>query len=124
MPKASTRIDSLLVELYRAGTHYLPDYPWESEADRWAELLVCNLVAGLSVEPSTAKQSVHSLMRLNLLSVEGLASASAKELPFITHVFSQHGCDSSKAQTASASLVALAKAVKSKWNGHLQRFSS
>lgn len=122
MPKANSEVDTLIAELYQVGTHYLNAYPWEFESDRWAELAICALVVGHELDPAVVKESIHSLARLRLLSVPGLAAASAQEQAFIAQVFNQHGCNMANATQACSTLVSLAAAVQEKWKGHLQRF--
>jgi hypothetical protein len=114
-------IDELISALYDAGTQHLADYPWEFESDRWAEFVCCALVVGHGLPPAAVKESVHSLVRLKLLSVKGLATSSAKERTFIAHVFNKHGCEMPVAVQICSTIVAIARAVQDKWDGHLQR---
>src|SRR6266436_982733 len=122
MSNTNNRAESLLTELYNAGVPFLNEYPWEFEGDRWAELLVCGLIVELRVDTQVARESIDTLKRIGMTSIEGLASASPEQRIFIERVLVQHGYEAADAAKASNMLISLAQAVQKKWDGYLQRF--
>jgi hypothetical protein len=120
MPSPSP--EELLEQLYRSGTPFSNDFQWQFEEDRWAELLICSLPAGVGIDPVTARASVDTLKHMRLIEVDRLVSASQSEVKFINQVFVKHGCEAAQARKATKTIISLAKVVERNWSGYVQRF--
>src|SRR5258705_5486074 len=119
MSEKNKDVEGLLIELYRAGSPFLNDYPWESEDDRWAELLICSLIVDLGIDATIARDAVETLKRLGMTAVGALASTTPDQQAFINRIFIQDGCDDDDASKASKTVISLAQAVQRTWDGYL-----
>lgn len=123
MKKPNIRTDdaeSLLLNLYLAGTTFLEEYPWEFEHDRWRELIVCLLIATRRIDANAARSVVEVLNTLGIASCRDLAESRDDERSFIVRVFVQHGCSQADAAILVDRIVSTAKLVVVRWGGSIQ----
>lgn len=122
MAGASDSAQELLVQLYNAGTPFLDEYPWEFESDRWKELLLCTLVAGLRIESATAVAALDNLDRLHLVSIDDLSPLSDAQRELMVAVLARQGLTVGDAGKAVETMSRVATAVRQRFDGYLQRF--
>lgn len=123
MPKTNNerQVESQLIAMYEAGSHFLNDYPWEREGDRWKEMLICLLI-GVGIDPNLSRKVVGILEELELISAIDLANANKGQQEFIASVFLQIGFDDDMATKATSLLLTAARYTEKKWAGYIQRF--
>jgi hypothetical protein len=115
-----------LAEGYARYRLELGHYPWESESDRWTELLVCALTEGAQCSAADARAAVESLNALNLTDAKELATATDGKRVLIEQILARVLDDGSAKNTtssaAAAMLTRIARVAIEKWDGHIQRF--
>lgn len=114
--------EAILVDLYNSGTPFLDEYPWEHEHDRWKELLLCLLVAGLQIEADRAKTLLDALDGLGLVTASSLATSTKADRDLVLQVMLRHGIERAVAVSAVNALARLGQMAYRQYEGHFQRF--
>jgi len=114
----------LIAKLYMRHREALRPQPFESENDRWLELVVALLMKAGTVPEEQARATTNILSALDLLRVSDCASLTPEDehVALIEEILRDNGFADKDASTGRQVIIEVAKAVQQQWDGKLQQY--
>jgi hypothetical protein len=119
--KVEGGLNEKLQAIYLEHRGALPGYAWENEGERWIELLVSSLTAGMHLHADLASHVLSILEALNLTAPSSLAGASEEDKALMLAVFLRCGVEAERSARAVFLLCHLGASVEALWGGHVHR---
>jgi hypothetical protein len=114
----------LIAKMFARHREALSPQPFESEVDRWLELVIAFLEEAGSVNEAQVREAVSILSALGLLQPTGCArlEPASPEGGLITEVLRDHGFNEAQSAQGLTIIVELAQGVQSNWDGKIQHY--
>jgi hypothetical protein len=123
MSKQSMRDPAPILEhLYEVGAPYLEPHLWESEHERWKDLLLCHLIAGVGIDAGRARVAIAALDTVGLLEATSLGTPCAADDELRRLLLERLDFPKDENAAIRDALRRLAKLTVEQWDGHIQRF--